>query len=66
MIVNLLDGVNAITELSLLNIMDSLISLIKFDGLGTLLMPTSSKALTHWIADPSNRGISLPSTSICM
>ena len=43
----LLDGVKAITELSLLNNIDLFISLIKFFGLGTLLIPTSSNALTH-------------------
>ena len=56
------EGVAAITELSLFKTIDLLISGKKLSGLGTFFIPTSSKALTHCIADPSNRGVSLPST----
>ena len=58
------EGVAAITEPSLFKIIDLLISRKKLSGLGAFFIPTSSKSLTHWIADPSKRGISLPSTSI--
>ena len=47
------EGVAAITDPSLFKIIDLLISLKKLSGLGAFFIPTSSKSLTHWIADPS-------------
>ena len=41
------EGVAAITEPSLVNIIDLLISRKKFSGLGAFFIPTYSKALTH-------------------
>ena len=61
-----LEGVAAITESSLLKIIDLLISRKKLSGLAAFFIPAFSKSLTHSIADPSKRGISFPSTSICI
>ena len=52
------EGVAAMTEPSLLKIIDLLISRKNFLGLGAFFIPTLSKSLTHSIADPSKSGIS--------